>query len=110
MHGTDLAGYSSQEDPPNMITDLTIESLAMLMIEKYGEEASFTAVERSRVLRDCGDGQSSRAWLSISRKIDRIAPALPKSDPQPAPEHMVEAPSQPEPDAREERVREPELV
>ena len=76
-----------------MITDLTIDSLAQLMIEKYGEEASFTAVERSRVLRDCGDGQSSRAWLSVSRRIDKIAATLPKSTSKPLPDELLNAAS-----------------
>ena len=98
-----------------MITDLTIESLAMLMIEKYGEDASFTAVERSRVLRDCGDGQSSRAWLSISQKIDKIALTLPEIDLRPWVEKLAETHSDLdeesiEPSTREMPVREPELV
>ena len=98
-----------------MITDLTIDSLAMLMIEMYGEDASFTAVERSRVLRDCGDGQSSRAWLSISQKINRIAPTLPQSEFRPWVEKIADAfPDSDEENTdsgtREELVREPELV
>ena len=98
-----------------MTMDLTIDSLANLMIEKYGEDASFTAAERSRVLRSCGDGQSSRSWLLISRRIDRIAPPRPKSDTNLWPEKFGLMPSAPDTDVRdssfsEDRAEDAELV
>ncbi len=63
-----------------MTMESVIHSLANMMIEHYGEEASYTAAERSRVLRDCNDQRTSRTWYLISRRIDQIAPPLPKSD------------------------------
>ena len=63
-----------------MIKETTINSLAKLLIEKHGVEASHIAAERSRVLRDCNDRPSSRTWFLISQRIDQIAPPLPISD------------------------------
>ena len=76
-----------------MATEMTIESLANLMIERYGEEASYTAAERSRVLRDCNDRQSSRTWFLVSMRIDQIASPLPKSDSLRWPERIDRMPS-----------------
>lgn len=63
-----------------MTMESVIHSLAHLMIERHGEEASYTAAERARVLADCNDRQTSRTWHLIARKIDEIAPPQPKSD------------------------------
>ncbi len=98
-----------------MTTETTIESLANLMIEKYGAEASYTAAERSRVLRDCNDRQSSRTWFLISRRIDQIAPPLPKSNSLPRLERTDGMPSTSvgadhEPGLGDESVEDMELV
>ena len=98
-----------------MTMDLTIDSLANLMIRQYDEDASFEAAERFRVLRDCNDGQSSRTWLLISRRIDLIAPPQPKSDPNPWPANIGLAPSTqggetPNSDLGEELIEDAELV
>ncbi len=98
-----------------MITETTIDSLANLMIEKYGAEASYTIAERSRVLRDCNDRQSSRIWFLISRRIDQIAPPLPKSGSPPWLERAdgmqaTSAEVDREPALGDERVEDPELV
>ncbi len=98
-----------------MTTETTIESLANLMIEKYGVEASYTAAERSRVLRDCNDLQSSRTWFLISRRIDQIAPPLPKSDSLPwleQADHMQSTLAEVnyDSDLGDERFKHPELV
>ena len=98
-----------------MTIDMTIDSLANLMIEQYGEDASFTAAERSRVLKDCNDGQSSRTWLLISRRIDLIAPPQPKSDSSLWPANIGLAPSPPggeqlNSNRSEELVEDAELV
>ena len=98
-----------------MATGMTIESLANLMIERYGEEASYTAAERSRVLRDCNDRQSSRTWFLVSMRIDQIAPPLPKSDSLRWPEESDRMPStsagvDPVSDLGDELVEDAELV
>ena len=98
-----------------MITETTVESLAKLMIEKYGVDASDTAVERSRVLRDCNDRQSSRTWFLIASKIDQIAPPLPKGDSLPwldqaDPMQSTLTEVDREPALEDERVEAPELV
>ena len=98
-----------------MTTETTIESLANLMIENYGAEASYTAAERSRVLRDCNDRQSSRTWFLISRRIDQIAPPLPKSNSLPWLERTDGMPSTSvgadhEPSLGDESVEDMELV
>jgi hypothetical protein len=98
-----------------MTMDITIDSLANLMIKQYGEDASFTAAERSRVLRDCNDGQSSRTWLLISRRIDLIAPPQPKADTSLWPAKIGLAPptsggETPNSDLSEELVEDAELV
>ncbi len=98
-----------------MTTEPTIHSLANLMIENYGAEASYIAAERSRVLRDCNDRQTSRTWFLISTRIDQIAPPLPQGDPLPWPEQIDHIPSTPaaldnDSDVADERVEDPELV
>ena len=98
-----------------MTTESTIDSLANLMIEKYGAEARYTAAERSRVLRDCSDRRTSRTWFQISKRIDKIAPPPPKSDPLPWPEqidHMQSTPAEvdSDQDVADERAKDPELV
>ena len=98
-----------------MTTETTIESIANLMIEKYGAEASYTAAERSRVLRDCNDRQSSRTWFLISKRIDQIAPPLSKNDSLPWLEQTdrmqsISAEVDREPALGDERVEDPDLV
>ncbi len=98
-----------------MITETTVGSLAKLLIEKHGVEASDIAAERSRVLRDCNDRQSSRTWFLISQRIDQIAPSLPIRDSFPWLEQADDMPSDPaevdgEPALGGERVEVPELV
>lgn len=65
---------------PDATMESVIDSLAHLLIERHGEQASYTAAERARVLGDCNDRRTSRTWYLISRKIDEIAPPVPKSD------------------------------
>ena len=59
-----------------MMMESTIDSIARLMIERHGEDASFTATIRARVLETCNDRQTSRTWSLISRRIDEIAPRI----------------------------------
>ncbi len=59
-----------------MIMDSAIDSIARLMIERHGEQASFKAAVRARVLETCNDRQTSRTWSRISRRIDEIAPPV----------------------------------
>ena len=63
-----------------MIMESAIDSIAQLMIECYGAQASYTAAERARILEACNDRQTSRTWNLISRRIRNIAPPLPKTD------------------------------
>ena len=98
-----------------MTTDSTIDSLANLMIETYGAEASYTAAERSRVLRDCNDRQTSRTWFLISRRIDQIAPPASNGDFPPRSEQIdqvqpVSVELDSDPDAADERAKDPALV
>ncbi len=63
-----------------MTMEAVIHSLALLMIERHGAEASYVAAERVRVLAGCNDRQISKTWHLISRRIDEIAPPMPKGD------------------------------
>ena len=98
-----------------MTTDSTIDSLANLMIEKYGAEASYTAAERSRVLSDCNDRRTSRTWFLISRRIDQIAPPMPNGDFLPRPELIDDMQSTSagvasDSEVVDEHAKDPELV
>ena len=53
-------------------------SIALLLIEKYGEYASTVAAERARVLEGCNDRQIALSWDLVCRRIEQIAPFMPK--------------------------------
>lgn len=78
-----------------MTMELAIDSIAQSMIARYEQDASFIATRRARVLETCNDRQLARTWYFISRRIDEIAPPLPKSDFRPWPEQndQTHAPS-----------------
>ncbi len=78
-----------------MIMESAIDSIARLMIERHGEQASFKAAVRARVLENCNDRQTSRTWSLISRRIDEIAPRIWTNDfgLRPEPIDWIDAPS-----------------
>ena len=69
-----------------MTMESAIDLIAQSMIARYGQDASFTAAQRARVLETCNDRQVSRTWFLISGRIDEIAPPVPKSEFRPSPE------------------------
>ena len=52
-------------------------SIALLLIEKYGEHASYVAAERARVLEGCNDRRIALSWDRVCRRINEIAPFMP---------------------------------